>query len=65
MNAQTVIIPSRCLGCGAERAGVQHGDTAYECGTRMREEHGRIVVMRSSSCERKVVARLVIPLDRY
>ena len=59
---QTIIVPTRCLGCGAARAGVQDGAAVYECGTTLREDSGRVVVLRSPSCHRGVVARLVIHL---
>lgn len=59
---QTIIIPSKCLGCGAERVGVQDGVAAYECGTELREDTGRVTVLRSPGCQRGVVARLVIRL---
>ncbi len=59
---QTIIIPSRCLGCGAERKGVQDGEAVYECGTKLREERGMLVVLRSPACHRGVAARLVLDL---
>ena len=59
---QTIILPSKCLGCGSDRQGIQDGAAVYECGTELREESGRVVVLRSPGCQRGVVARLVIPL---